>query len=340
MSARLPLDPGGMAVVRSSRSMSGLLRVAERRAIQLANRTRMSRSSAIAAAFYVLVFVALLLLFPHHDTEVVRVDLPEKTRTIVLQEPVPLAPSAPQQVALERIQMQPNQMPEGLVSEPEAIPDRRMPRLDADAGKAGRKRAEEATRALAAATRSLDHALGGLSASLKSSTSATPEGQRMAGAVRGGRGEGDLRGGPALASSGVTAAGGAVQGSRVVIEAPGPVAADAGGDAGGESVSLGEAPGVYRSNASLLGVIQRYAAGIQFCYESELKRRAHLGGKLVVSITVAAAGDVIEARVVSDGIGSAALASCALSQIRDWKFPAIRRGLTTFQTPFVFTPPN
>ena len=338
MSARMPMESGGMAVVRSSRSVAAMLRVAERRAIQLANRARVSRSSVIAAVLYLLVFVALVLVIPHHPAKVVRVDLPEQTRTIVLQEAVPLAPQAPQQVALERIQMQPSQMQEGMVSQPEAIPDRRMPRLDPDAGQEGRRRAEEATRALAAATRSLDKALGGLSTSLKSATTAGPDAQRASGAVRGGRADSDIKGGPALASSGVTASGSAVQGSRVVIEAP--VAAEADGAGGSESVSLGEPPGVYRSNASLLGVIQRYAAGIQFCYETELKRKAHIGGKLVISITVAATGDVIEARVVSDGIGSSALSSCALTQIREWRFPAIPEGVTTFQTPFVFTPPN
>ena len=34
------------------------------------------------------------------------------------------------------------------------------------------------------------------------------------------------------------------------------------------------------------------------------------------------------------------LAACALSQVRDWRFPAVAGGSTTFQAPFVFTPPN
>jgi len=41
-----------------------------------------------------------------------------------------------------------------------------------------------------------------------------------------------------------------------------------------------------------------------------------------------------------DTLGSDGLAKCALSQIRDWKFPPIASGVTTFQAPFVFTPPN
>jgi len=102
----------------------------------------------------------------------------------------------------------------------------------------------------------------------------------------------------------------------------------------------GAGPGVYRSNASLLAVIQRYAAGIQFCYGNELKRDPSLRGKLVVAITVSASGEVTEANVVQNTTGSQRLASCALSQIRDWRFPAVPVGATTFQAPFVFTPPN
>jgi TonB family protein len=60
----------------------------------------------------------------------------------------------------------------------------------------------------------------------------------------------------------------------------------------------------------------------------------------VVALTVAASGEVTEATVVQNTTGSHQLASCALSQIRDWRFPAIATGVTTFQAPFVFTPPN
>ncbi len=121
---------------------------------------------------------------------------------------------------------------------------------------------------------------------------------------------------------------------------------EGGGSGGGIGSGIGSGsgggsgPGAYRSNASLLAVIQRYAPGIQYCYGNELKRDPTLRGKLVVAVTVAASGDVIEATVVQNTVGSQRLAACALSQIRDWKFPAISGGVTTFQAPFVFTPPN
>ena len=116
---------------------------------------------------------------------------------------------------------------------------------------------------------------------------------------------------------------------------------DGGGTGGGPGgFGRGSAPGVYRSNASLLAVIQRYAAGIQYCYGNELKRDPSLRGKLVVTLTVAASGAVTEARIIQNTIGSESLASCALSQIKSWRFPPIAEGVTTFQAPFVFTPPS
>ena len=124
----------------------------------------------------------------------------------------------------------------------------------------------------------------------------------------------------------------------------GGVGTGAGGGVGPGSGGGGRrgpsAPGVYRSNASLLAVIQRYQAGIQYCYGNELKRDPTLRGKLVVAITVAASGEVLEASIVQNSVGSERLASCALSQIREWKFPAIPEGVTAFQAPFVFTPPS
>jgi TonB family protein len=119
-----------------------------------------------------------------------------------------------------------------------------------------------------------------------------------------------------------------------------PAGGGGGGSGGGPGGSGVAGPGVYRSNASLMAVIQKYSAGIQFCYSNELKRHEGLKGKLVVALVVNAAGEVVNAEVIQNTLGSTALASCALAQIREWKFPAIPAGSTAFQVPFVFTPPN
>lgn len=96
----------------------------------------------------------------------------------------------------------------------------------------------------------------------------------------------------------------------------------------------------YRSNESLLGVVRRYAPGIQFCYDNELRKKPGLRGKLVVAMVVLANGTVSEATIVEDTLNAPAVRECALAQIRGWQFPAIASGVTSFKTPFVFTPPS
>jgi TonB family protein len=65
-----------------------------------------------------------------------------------------------------------------------------------------------------------------------------------------------------------------------------------------------------------------------------------LRGKVVVSLTVLASGEVSEAFVVENTLRSNAVVECVLAQIRGWQFPAIPHGSTSFKTPFVFTPPE
>lgn len=157
----------------------------------------------------------------------------------------------------------------------------------------------------------------------------------------GGPGSGGYGGGGTGGSGLGTGAGGGGGGG-----VPGGTGAGGGGGGVGGGSGIGSGggggfgPGVYRSNASLLAVIQKYAAGIHYCYANELKKDEHLSGKIVVTITVTASGQVTEATVIENTVGSQRLASCTLSQIREWRFPAIREGVTTFQAPFVFTPPR
>ncbi len=112
-----------------------------------------------------------------------------------------------------------------------------------------------------------------------------------------------------------------------------------GGNPGGRT-GASTAPDGPRSNAALLTVIQKYSAGIQYCYSTQLKHDPTLRGKLVVALTVAASGEVTQASVVQNTIGSPELVECALSQIREWRFPSVPDGVSSFRAPFVFTPPN
>lgn len=310
------------------------------------NAELVARALLIASALYVVVLLLCWAFLPLQRTLTRTVELPDRQVTIVQPEPelLPappaLTPAPAQQVAVREVADP--VLPQGLITEPLPAPLReRTPALDPDAGREGRRRAEQATAELASATSALDHALGDLSSALRSSSDGTPEPsrRRRARPLGGGRGEGELAGidagTPAGSSADLEHSG--VQGSIVAIGklAPAPVESS-----GGDSDHAASAPGVHRTNASLLAVIQRYAAGIQFCYENELNREPGLRGKLVVAITVSATGEVTDATVVQSTFATNRIASCALAQIRQWKFPPIAGGATSFQTPFVFTPPN
>lgn len=321
--------------------------IAQRRSMLESGRERLTRALIVASASLVAVFLLLVVLAPLHKRMQLRVEVPETTRTFELEmlEPVPPAErlshddlenlNAPEVV--NRIE------PEDAIAPPPRRVEADKP-IDPAEAKIGRERASEATASLNQAAEALDRALGDLSSSLRSSTDASEVGrsgrQRR---VRSGRSDsqvGTVGDGPAGSGASTDLQGSAVEGRLVgigTLSQPRAAESAPSSDRGRRS---GSGPGVYRTNASLLAVIQRYAAGIQYCYETELKRDPGLTGKLVVAMTVAASGTVTEASVVQNTVRSERLTTCALSQIRDWKFPAIPEGVTTFQAPFVFTPPN
>jgi TonB family protein len=136
----------------------------------------------------------------------------------------------------------------------------------------------------------------------------------------------------AIESIGFGAVGGGT-GGGVASGVPGSAGSGAGAGAPGERSQV-------RSDAQLLAVVRKYAPGIQFCYDNELKNSPGLGGKLVVSITVTSSGGVTDAKILQDSVRSPGLAQCALAKIETWKFPQVEEGVVTFQAPFVFTPPE
>lgn len=334
-----PPPPRRLAVVRGGARVPVAAiwrKLEERRAAIGSNPRRVSKSLMVASGLLVLLFLIAIFVMPRPRHREIAIDLPAPSRTIVpepLPEPPPVAerPTAPVMV--------PQVLSRASEEKLEPAPLMRRRAVDPDAGQSGRERARQATRDLAAATGALDRALGDLSASLGATRGEVVPTRRRRRDVGSGRSDRDLAG---LESGrrGTMAAdvgGSAVQGRMVALgtlAAPGEPSSD------GPGSSAGAAPGVYRSNASLLAVIQKYAPGIQYCYENELKRDPGRRGKLVVAISVAANGSVTEATVVQNTVGSDRLASCALGQIREWRFPAIAGGVTSFQAPFLFTPPD
>lgn len=328
--------------------MAALVFSADRRELMEWSRERFWRASIIACCVFCAIFIAVLVVRPFRNAEVVRVVLPP-SRTVNLKKLAPEPPKPAEALTPEREQLSVRKVADPVVKAPEQaiVPPKVQPvkPVDPVAAQAGRARAQAATAALTRATSSLDKALGDLTSSLGAPTSGQYRPSRSARArnVGSGRSDGQLGAvGDGLAGSRAAAdlGGSAVEGTMVSIGslAPAAVAQDQSGAEGG--AGTGSRPGIYRSNAQLLAVIQKYAAGIQYCYEAELKRDEHLTGKLVVAMTITAAGNVQDASVVRNTLGSDRIASCALSQIRSWKFPPISGGLTTFQAPFVFTPPS
>ena len=346
--------PGGKLRATAARlRMALLVFAADRHEMWAGSRQRLIRATWLASALFCALFVALFALKPLRNLEVVRVVLPP-TRTVILKDIVPEPPAPAEALKPEREQVSVQKVadpPAVKAPEPEVVPPTvpiRIPPpkpVDKVAAQAGRERARAATAELAKATASLDRALGDLTSSLGAAPSGNYRASRRARTrnVGSGRSDGQLGAvGNGVAGSGasVDVGGSAVQGNMVAIgslAASAPTQDRAGAEGG---IGAGSKPGVYRTNASLLAVIQKYAAGIQYCYESELKRDETLRGKLVVTMTVTAGGAVQEATVVRNTVGSERLAACALSQIRSWRFPPIDGGLTTFQAPFVFTPPK
>lgn len=122
--------------------------------------------------------------------------------------------------------------------------------------------------------------------------------------------------------------------------------------AGGGQVSTGtkkearvasikaEAPEVDGSldSESIAKVVRARLRSIQDCYEAALKRDASLSGKIEVEFTIAESGNVDEARVSSNKMGSAEVGDCIVSRVRRWKFPQPKGGSVTVNYPFIFTP--
>ena len=317
---------------------SGLLMSSQRRGLYDANRQRIAKALLIASAAATFVFLVTVLVWPRNEAAVIRVLLP-KSRAIVIQE----LREIPQAVEMEKIpeNLTVQEFTQRPATEAEkheaATPPKRPAPLDPNVGTEGRARAQEATAALNAATSALDRSLGELTGALAANATEPARGRRARG-VRSGRSEQMLGSvDPGAAGTSTALDGASVQGSQVAIGALETAHAESDGTA--DAVTASAASGTRRSNASLLAAVQKYAAGIQYCYSNELNRAPGLRGKLVVALTVAASGQVTDARILSDTMSSSRLQACALSQIREWKFPPIAHGVTTFQAPFVFTPP-
>lgn len=308
-----------------------------------------------AAAVGLLALVAVFLAPVRPVQEASLEEIPERYAKLILDAPKPaaVAPAPNETVAvMEMPEHPPVAAPAPPVAKPKPVakpvPRRRAepkPKVAPDQGVAGRRKAEREVKAeVAKVTGSLDKALDQLAVALPAAGKGdeTAEKRRPTRRRRGTRG--GRRSDQVATAAAVTnlmntdLSGTALAGQGVAIAGITGLDFDDGISGGAAGGSFGGAAG--RSSDSLLAVVRRYAPGIQFCYENELKRQASLRGKLVVSLTVQADGSVSDVAVVENTLVSGAVVDCAVAQMRGWQFPAIDGGVSTFKAPFVFTPPD
>lgn len=300
----------------------------------------------VSAAFGVAVLIAIFVA-PALPPRLKTVDdIPERIARLILEKPKPSAPAGRIREQISRVETPPQ------VEKPKPPPTRRRttkPRVTENKGTQGRQKAQqEVTQNLAQVTGSLDKVMENLSKSLPTTEDAgdsKPKSRRRRG-VRSGRSSHQLSSvGDVPAAGPANISGSAIESEGISIAAITDLSVDGGANGAGPASSGTSGAGPagqneFRSNESLLGVVRRYAPGIQYCYDNELRKHPGLRGKLVISLTVLANGRVSEAFIVENTLGSSTVTDCVLSQIRGWQFPEIPHGTTSFKTPFVFTPPE
>jgi len=303
-----------------------------------------------SAILGVLLLIAIFVVPVPPPEPTTLTEIPERLARLIIKKPGPVAPAkpAPEKITIDTPEVE---APPEPVAKPRPKTPRRTskPKASPDKGVKGRQKArQEVKQNLAQVTGSLDKVLSNLSKSLPASesTSKSKSKARRRRRVRSGRTStqmSSVQGVSGLASADVTTSVIEAEGISISVitdqaTSDGPDPGRTGGSAGTSGARSGGSE--YRSNESLLSVVRRYAPGIQYCYDNELKKHPGVRGKLVISLTVLANGRVSEAIAVEDRLGSPAVTACVLSQIRSWQFPAIPVGVTHFKTPFVFTPPD
>lgn len=308
------------------------------------------RSSGILG---LLILIAVFVLPKPAEDQLSLEKMPERFARLILEKPKAptAAPGKVATVEVPEVEEPANIITPKPATQPKPRTRRRteQPRTDPDAGRKGREMATaQVAVSLDAVQGSLDKVLDNLSAALPApdaGSSKSGSKRRRSRNVRSGRGRTELAAvGGVQTTDAANVDDGGLESNGITISSIAELGGDGAGDGGSSGGSLEGGSegggGEYRSSASLLSVVRRYAAGIQFCYDNQLKKEPGLRGKLVISLTVLANGEVRQADVVQNQLGSDAVVDCVLAQIRAWQFPAIPVGVVSFKTPFVFTPPE
>lgn len=88
--------------------------------------------------------------------------------------------------------------------------------------------------------------------------------------------------------------------------------------------------------AQLARAVKERVGALRACYERALKRTPTLHGKLVLHISITAAGTVSAADVDSESLQDVEMGECIRTSVLRWRFPAPEGGRLEVSFPFVF----
>ncbi len=86
-------------------------------------------------------------------------------------------------------------------------------------------------------------------------------------------------------------------------------------------------------------VVRAHFSEIRYCYQVELQRNPSLFGKITLKWAIVAGGRVEEAESKENTTGSAGLANCMISRLKQWQFPSPQGGSKAdVDYPWIFKP--
>jgi hypothetical protein len=91
-------------------------------------------------------------------------------------------------------------------------------------------------------------------------------------------------------------------------------------------------------NGKLEQALSSKAIQSRQCYESLLRKQPDAQGRMVVGLKLSKRGKVESARLVSDDLGDAQLASCVLKRFRGASYPAPKSGCAEVHVPLRYEP--
>jgi TonB family protein len=92
--------------------------------------------------------------------------------------------------------------------------------------------------------------------------------------------------------------------------------------------------------AQVSSVFKRRASAFKACYESRLRDKPNLGGKIVIRFTIGGAGRVTNIDVASNTTGDTAVGACIVEKVRGMKFDKPENGDVSFTYPIVLSKGN